>query len=49
MIIREFKRQDIKRVLEIELTSFNDPYPANVLVDIYNLGAGFLVASKIIW
>jgi len=46
MIIREFKRPDIKRVLEIELTSFNDPYPANVLVDIYNLGAGFLVAQQ---
>ena len=46
MIIREFKRQDLKRVLEIELTSFNDPYPANVLVDIYNLGAGFLVAQQ---
>ncbi|EKQ55767.1 MAG: ribosomal-protein-alanine acetyltransferase [Methanobacterium sp. Maddingley MBC34] len=46
MIIREFKRQDLKRVLEIELTSFDDPYPANVLVDIYNLGAGFLVAQE---
>lgn len=46
MIIREFKRPDVKRVLEIELTSFDDPYPANVLVDIYNLGAGFLVAQQ---
>ncbi|MBI5458573.1 ribosomal protein S18-alanine N-acetyltransferase [Methanobacterium sp.] len=46
MIIREFKRQDLKRVLEIELASFDDPYPANVLVDIYNLGAGFLVAQE---
>jgi [ribosomal protein S18]-alanine N-acetyltransferase len=46
MIIREFKRQDLKRVLEIELTSFDDPYPSNVLVDIYNLGAGFLVAQE---
>lgn len=46
MIIREFKRPDLKRVLEIELSSFNDPYPANVLVDIYNLGAGFLVAQE---
>ncbi len=46
MIIREFKRPDLKRVLEIELTSFDDPYPANVLVDIYNLGAGFLVAQE---
>lgn len=46
MIIREFKRPDIKRVLEIEKASFDDPYPANILVDIYNLGAGFLVAQE---
>jgi len=46
MIIREFKRQDLKRVLEIEINSFKDPYPANILVDIYNLGAGFLVAQE---
>ncbi len=46
MIIREFKRPDLKKVLEIELSSFDDPYPANVLVDIYNLGAGFLVAQQ---
>jgi len=46
MIIREFKRPYVKRVLEIEKTSFNDPYPANILVDIYNLGAGFLVAQE---
>lgn len=46
MIIREFKRPDVKRVLEIEMASFSDPYPANILVDIYNLGAGFLVAQE---
>jgi len=46
MIIREFKRQDIKRVLEIEKASFDDPYPPNILIDIYNLGAGFLVAQE---
>jgi ribosomal-protein-alanine N-acetyltransferase len=46
MIIREFKRPDVKRVLEIEIASFIDPYPANILVDIYNLGAGFLVAQE---
>ncbi|MEN4006918.1 MAG: ribosomal protein S18-alanine N-acetyltransferase [Methanobacteriaceae archaeon] len=45
MIIREFKRPDIKRVLEIEVDSFKDPYPPNILIDIYNLGAGFLVAQ----
>ncbi len=46
MIIREFRRQDIKRVLEIEKASFEDPYPPNILIDIYNLGAGFLVAQQ---
>ncbi len=46
MIIREFKRPDVKRVLEIEMNSFKDPYPASILIDIYNLGAGFLVAQQ---
>jgi ribosomal-protein-alanine N-acetyltransferase len=46
MIIREFKRPDIKRVLEIETEAFNDPYPPSILIDIYNLGAGFLVAQQ---
>ncbi|HTX61474.1 MAG TPA: ribosomal protein S18-alanine N-acetyltransferase [Methanobacterium sp.] len=45
MIIREFRRPDINRVLEIEVASFKDPYPVNILIDIYNLGAGFLVAE----
>ncbi len=45
MIIREFRRPDINRVLEIEEASFTDPYPVNILIDIYNLGAGFLVAE----
>lgn len=45
MIIREFKRPDIKRVLEIETGAFDDPYPPSILIDIYNLGAGFLVAQ----
>lgn len=46
MIIREFRRQDIKRVLEIENASFKDRYPAKILLDIFNLGAGFLVAQQ---
>ncbi|MBM4240847.1 MAG: ribosomal-protein-alanine N-acetyltransferase [Euryarchaeota archaeon] len=46
MIIREFRRLDIKRVLEIEEMSFKDPYPASILMDVYNMGAGFLVAQK---
>lgn len=45
MIIREFRRPDINRVLEIEESSFKDPYPFNILVDIYNLGGGFLVVE----
>ncbi len=44
-MIREFRRPDIKRVLEIEEASFKDPYPVNILIDVYNLGAGFLVAE----
>lgn len=46
MIIREFRRPDVKQVLEIEFSSFKDPYPSHILVDIYNLGAGFLVAQQ---
>lgn len=46
MIIREFKRPDVKRILEIEMESFKDPYPASIIIDIYNLGAGFLVAQQ---
>ena len=45
MMIREFRRQDINRVLEIEEESFKDPYPVDILIDIFNLGAGFLVAE----
>ncbi len=45
MIIREFRRSDIKRVLEIETEAFNDPYPPSILIDVFNLGAGFLVAQ----
>jgi len=45
MIIRVFKPPDIKRVLEIETAAFDDPYPPGILIDIYNLGAGFLVAQ----
>jgi ribosomal-protein-alanine N-acetyltransferase len=40
MIIREFRPQDLKTVLKIERDSFMDPYPAHLLRDIYNLGAG---------
>lgn len=46
MIVREFRPQDLKTVLKIERESFADPYPAHLLRDIYNLGAGFLVAQE---
>lgn len=46
MIIREFRIPDLKRILEIEEMSFDDPYPPSILKDIYNLGAGFLVAQQ---
>ncbi len=46
MLIREFRLPDLKRVLEIEKMSFDDPYPPHILKDIYNLGAGFLVAQQ---
>lgn len=46
MIIREFKLSDLKRVIEIEEMSFDDPYPPSILRDIYNLGAGFLIAQQ---
>ena len=46
MIIREFRRPDVKRILEIEYESFKDPYPPSILIDVYNLGAGFLVAQQ---
>ncbi len=46
MIVRKFKPKDLKRVIEIENMSFEDPYPPQLLLDIYNLGAGFLVAQE---
>lgn len=46
MTVREFRRPDIKRVLQIEIEAFQDPYPPSILIDIYNLGAGFLVAQQ---
>lgn len=46
MIIREFRLSDLKRVVEIEVMSFDEPYPPHILKDIFNLGAGFLVAQQ---
>ncbi len=46
MIIREFRLSDLKKVVEIEEMSFDEPYPPSILKDIFNLGAGFLVAQE---
>ncbi len=45
MIIRDFKLSDLDRILSIEFEEFNDPYPANMILQLYDLGAGFLVAE----
>lgn len=45
MIIRDFKLSDIDDVLAIEYEAFPDPYPVEVLLQLYNSGAGFLVAE----
>jgi len=45
MIIREFNLNDIPRVYEIERMSFEDPYDVNVLEQLFDFGAGFLIAQ----
>lgn len=45
MIIRDFKLSDLNEVVKIEFNSFDDPYPVDVLIQLYNVGAGFLVAE----
>lgn len=46
IIITEFTLPDLPRVVEIETECFSEPYPKSILKDIYNFGAGFLVAKK---
>lgn len=46
IIIKEFTLPDLPRVVEIETECFSEPYPKSILKDIYNFGAGFLVAKK---
>ena len=46
MIVREFRPRDLKRVVEIEVMSFDDPYPPQLLRYLYDIGAGFLVAQE---
>jgi [ribosomal protein S18]-alanine N-acetyltransferase len=45
MIIREFRPNDLRRVYEIEEMSFPDPYDINMLKQLFDFGAGFLVAQ----
>ena len=46
MIIREFVPNDLKRVCEIEEMSFDESYDLNMFIQLYNIGAGFLVAEE---
>ena len=46
MLIREFRPTDLRRVHEIEDMSFSHPYDINVLKQLFDFGAGFLVAQK---
>lgn len=45
MIIRNFILSDLDDVVRIEFDVFDDPYPIDVLVQLYNVGCGFLVAE----
>lgn len=45
MIIREFKPTDLDDVLAIEYEAFPDPYPIDVLIQLHERGAGFIVAE----
>jgi len=46
MIIREFRITDLRRVYEIEEMSFSQPYDINILKQLHDFGAGFLVAQE---
>ena len=46
MFIREFLPSDLARVYQIEVESFSSPYEIEVLQQLYNIGAGFLVATE---
>ncbi|KXB09638.1 hypothetical protein AKJ35_00515 [candidate division MSBL1 archaeon SCGC-AAA833F18] len=46
MRVRDFKPEDMERVLEIEHESFKDPYPRSLLEHIHNLHPdGFMIAE----
>lgn len=45
MIIREFRPKDLRRVYEIEEMSFSNPYEIEMLKQLFDIGAGFLIAQ----
>ena len=46
MYIREFVPSDLGRVYQIEVESFSTPYEVAILQQLYEIGAGFLVAIE---
>ena len=46
MHIREFVPSDLGRVYQIEVESFSNPYEVAMLQQLYEIGAGFLVAIQ---
>ena len=46
MIIREFQYSDLQKVYQIETMSFSEPYSVEILIKLYALGVGFLVAEE---
>lgn len=45
MIIRDFKPTDLDEVIRIEYEAFSEPYPIDIVMGLYEAGAGFLVAE----
>ncbi|WP_295621894.1 ribosomal protein S18-alanine N-acetyltransferase [uncultured Methanobrevibacter sp.] len=46
MFIREFVPNDLARVYQIAVESFSDPYDIAILQQLFEIGAGFLVAVE---
>lgn len=46
MYIREFAPFDLGRVYQIEVESFSQPYEVAILQQLFEIGAGFLVAVE---
>lgn len=45
MIIRQFTERDLKRIYEIEAMSFESSYGDDIILKLYKIGSGFLVAE----